>query len=403
MDYELPRSPIDFGPELHLLCLALRRQASAKDRAALADLVAAGPDWTAVAAEAQRHRVSSLVLAGLQACGASLPPEALNELRRESVRGARRALAQINEIARLGRSFEKAGIPLLVLKGAILSQQLYDDAVLRSARDIDLLVAPEQFAVADELLIAEGYRHTGRDYSRRELDAYRRRIKDLDYINNTTGVRLELHHRLTDNQNLLPGDFQRLCRTAEKIIIAQVPVLTLPRDILPVYLCVHGASHGWHRLIWLADFAGSLPNPAAAQASLALAEKFGLGALMLHALALSYVWLGTPVPQDLLRAAGSTHQGRALNRVLAALFSGTFLQGTPRTRGERWRNIWLLRAYTYLAKLDFGYWRSQLARDLVSPADWDMLPLPERLFWLYPLLRPFGWLLRRPDRADDSK
>jgi hypothetical protein len=56
-----------------------------------------------------------------------------------------------------------------------------------------------------------------------------------------------------------------------------------------------------------------------------------------------------------------------------------------------------------LAKLDFRYWRSQLARDLVSPADWDMLPLPERLFWLYPLLRPFGWLFRRPDRTGDSK
>jgi hypothetical protein len=31
------------------------------------------------------------------------------------------------------------------------------------------------------------------------------------------------------------------------------------------------------------------------------------------------------------------------------------------------------------------------------------LQLPEWLFWLYPLLRPFGWLFRKPDRAGDSK
>jgi hypothetical protein len=267
-------------------------------------------------------------------------------------------LAQVNEIARIARSFEKAGIPVLVLKGAVLSEQLYANPVLRSARDIDLLVAPEQFVAADELLIAEGYRHTGRDYSRREFEAYRRRIKDLDYINESARVRLELHHGLTDNQNLLEGDFQLLRRTGERVVIVEAPVLTLPRQMLPVYLCVHGALHGWHRLIALADFAASLPGPAAAEAAFEQAENYGLGPLMLHTLALAHVWLGTPVPKDLLRDAGSTRQGRALNRVLAALFSGTFLRATPRTRAGRWRNIWLLRACTYLAKLDFRYWRT---------------------------------------------
>jgi hypothetical protein len=381
----------------------LRREANVEDRAVLADVVTAGPDWLTVAAVARRHRVSSPILAGLQACGAPLPPDALSALRPQSVRSARRGLSQVKEIARLARNFERAGIPMLVLKGAVLSEQLYGDPILRSARDIDLLVAPEQFVAADDLLIAEGYRHTGRDYSKREFEAYRRRIKDLDYVNDATRVRLELHHRLTDNQNLLACDFQFLHDTGDQVVIAEAPVHTLPRQTLPLYLCVHGASHGWHRLIWLADFAGSLRGPAAAEAAFEQAENYGLGPLMLHTLALAHIWLGTPVPKDLLRDAGSTRQGRALNRVLAALFSGTFLRATPRTRADRWRNIWLLRAYTYLAKLDFRYWRSQLARDLVSPADWGMLQLPERLFWLYPLLRPFGWLFRRPDRADDSE
>jgi hypothetical protein len=274
-----------------------------------------------------------------------------------------------------------------MLKGAVHSEQLYANPVLRSARDIDLLVAPEQFVAADELLIAEGYRHTGRDYSRREFEAYRRRIKDLDYINESARVRLELHHGLTDNQNLLEGDFQLLRRTGERVVIAEAPVLTLPRKMLPVYLCVHGALHGWHRLIALADFAASLPGPAAAEAAFEQAENYGLGPLMLHTLALAHVWLGTPVPKDLLRDAGSTRQGRALNRVLAALFSGTFFaRDATDTRGSLAQHLAAARMHLS-REIGFSLLANQLARDLVSPADWDMLQLPEWLFWLYPLLR----------------
>lgn len=34
-------------------------------------------------------------------------------------------------------------------------------------------------------------------------------------------------------------------------------------------------------------------------------------------------------------------------------------------------------------------------RELVSPADWQTVRLPDSLFWLFLLIRPFGWLLRR--------
>jgi hypothetical protein len=32
------------------------------------------------------------------------------------------------------------------------------------------------------------------------------------------------------------------------------------------------------------------------------------------------------------------------------------------------------------------------------PADWEALRLPDRLFWLFPLMRPVGWVLRRRQR-----
>jgi hypothetical protein len=396
LDHALFPSPADLGPEFDLLSLALRCETGQQARAALANLVAAGPNWPAVIDAARRHGVSSLVLAGLQNCGAPVPTEILGGLRRQSMQSAGRGLAQVEEIGRLAGVFRQAGIPMLVLKGPVLSEQLYGNPFLRSARDVDVIVAPEQFRAADELLIAEGYRHGGRAYSNREFETYQRHIKEMEYVSETARVSVELHHRLTDNENLLTCDFRSLFDTGDEVTVAGVPIVTLPRHMLQVYLCVHGASHGWQRLMWLTDFAAPLRGPAAATAALAQAEKFGLVPLMLHSLTLSHVWLGTSVPEEYLRAAGATRQVRALNRVLTQLFLGSFLRGAPRTPAQRWRNIWLLRLYTYLAKLDPRYWQRQLARDLISPADWDLVQLPERLFWLYPLVRPFGWLFRRP-------
>ena len=34
-------------------------------------------------------------------------------------------------------------------------------------------------------------------------------------------------------------------------------------------------------------------------------------------------------------------------------------------------------------------------REWFTPADWDTVRLPDGLFFLYPLVRPVGWLVRR--------
>ena len=38
-------------------------------------------------------------------------------------------------------------------------------------------------------------------------------------------------------------------------------------------------------------------------------------------------------------------------------------------------------------------------REWFTPADWNTVRLPDALFWLYPLLRPVGWLVRRWQRS----
>jgi Uncharacterised nucleotidyltransferase len=203
-------------PEFRLFCLAVRQPQHAEDIAALRRELAAGPNWDCLIEGASRHRVSRLLLDGLQACGSPhVPANVIAELRRQTLVAARHSLAHIAELVRLSRIFARAEIRVLALKGVVLSAQLYGDPALRNPRDIDLLVDPEEFDNAEALLVEAGYRRYDPNLSPRQRIAYRRWIKEVEYIHVVKGICVELHHRLHDNLALMPWDFGMLWRERE--------------------------------------------------------------------------------------------------------------------------------------------------------------------------------------------
>jgi hypothetical protein len=180
---------MNLAPEFRPFCLALRRPLGPHDAAALRDAIAAAPDWSAIVAGARRHRVAPLVLEGLQSSGSTLIPEpTLAALRRQTVAVAQRSLAQAAEAGRLARAFAQAGVRMLVLKGVVLSAQLHDDSIPRATRDIDLLADPDRFAAAQAVLDAAGYRLVAQARTPRQSAAYRRAMKDLQFIHAGTGA-----------------------------------------------------------------------------------------------------------------------------------------------------------------------------------------------------------------------
>ena len=60
----------------------------------------------------------------------------------------------------------------------------------------------------------------------------------------------------------------------------------------------------------------------------------------------------------------------------------------------RWRMQLYHRINRYGLKSGWRYWAYQLASEAITPFDWVAFPLPDRLFGLYFLVRPVGWLIR---------
>lgn len=388
---------IHLAPEFTLLCLAAR-PASNENTAALRNAIAATSDWPAVIEGAQRNRVTSLLLASLQACGSSaIPPDVFAELRRQTIVSVARSLAQIPAIKTLCAAFEIAEIPFLIIKGIPLSLELYGDVTRRAADDIDLLVSPDRFWQADTILTQLGYRSDAGPAPGTPRNVYKFWVKDIRYVNEHSHTIVELHHRLTTNPYLLDWPFDELWKDRIHVRVGDTEVATLSSRRLPLYLCAHGASHGWERLRWLVDLTTVLQGLNGAAKLLNEAETAGLGPPMLQAMVLAHEWLGFPLATHRLAEAKQNRRVKRLDRCLGHFLGGASWRRRPRFNSWEWLwrySIWLF-LHNLSLKMDWRFRAYQCAAIWIYPPDWDAIRLPAALYWLYPLIRPFSWTIRR--------
>ncbi|MGC2856648.1 WecB/TagA/CpsF family glycosyltransferase [Novispirillum sp. DQ9] len=376
--------------EFDILCRAVAAALPAAGDRTLdgADVVGAGDvDWPAVLQAACNHRVLRPVAAALNGLPpGTVPPEALARLNAMERQLLLRSVGQVAETLRLNRLLSDAGIRVLTFKGVLLSRQLYGDPFWRGPGDIDLLVDPASFAAAQSLLVEAGYRAVGRAVA----PGAQWTVRDRQF-QHSQGILVELHQRLTANPHQFQTDFDGLWADRALVDLGGTMLPTLPDRILPVYLALHGYHHCWGRLCWVADLAVLCSTPQRAEEALAAARAAGVGEAMLIGLHLATRWLGMP-PAEVAAVAQAASRGDTFIR---HFFSGQGWLTVPDRGTPRWlvRELRRRRNRYLLAPSWRGRWR-EVRADLFNPIDHDVLALPARLWWLYPLLRPVGWVLR---------
>ena len=285
---------------------------------------AIGIDWARFLAVVRRHRVEGLVAAALAESGVVAGAPAADALAAAGRSTARDNLLLAAEAARAGAAFDEAAIGYLVLKGAPLAMLAYGTLALKRAADIDLAVEAEDYPHAIRLLRGLGFDCAlpGPEASDSEILAAALSNKHSIWVRG--GVALELHSAIVDTPMLLPG----VSVGSPRQEVAIGPGLSLPTlapDTLFAYLCVHGATHAWSRLKWLADVAALLSrsDPAGMESLYRRARELGAGRSAAQALLLCRDLLGTPVPDALDRELRRSRANRFLARTaLRAMLSG---------------------------------------------------------------------------------
>jgi hypothetical protein len=363
-------------------------------------LAADGVDWNRFLRVVTRQRVVGLARDGLKSAAVPVPGEIEARLVASAHGAAARSLALAAESLRLRRLLDAQRIPALFIKGASLAQLAYGSQTLKAARDVDLLVDPADAERAFSLLAGEGYDIVAPAGA---VGAAQRRLvfrlhKDLELRHRGRGFNLELHARLIDNPVLLGG--VGVGSPTQDVPILDGSLPTLGDQHLFAYLCVHGASHAWFRLKWLADLNAWLSGKSEAEivGFYRFAEQLGVEACAAQALRLCNRLLGLTPPAALAPAL----ERRKVRLLSAAALDAMVGPDAEVELAQRPFGPFRTLPMQFLRGRGGAFHLAQLRMLVQNLDDMLMYPLPRPLHFLYPLLRLPLWLVRVSRRRRGS-
>jgi hypothetical protein len=388
----------DLPAELALAVACCRWPPSPARKAAVR-AAASGPiDWDRFDRVVTRHRVAALAREALRSAGVGLPPGAEQRLAAAAAASSRTALEMARETVRLQHMFDRAGLPVIFVKGSTLAALAYGTLGLKHSWDIDLLTTPESALAGRRLLLEHGYLVVApAGFDERKFARYSKFAHQAEFFNGALGTSVELHWRLSKNDQLIPAI--GACSSTQAVPIAGVGVRTLEDEPLFAYLCAHGTKHGWARLKWLADLGAFLAGrgPAEVERLYRAAIDMGAGRTPAVALLLCHRLLGLSLPEGLLRELSADRVTTAL--AANSMYCIGYRQGEAEYSLTSLPGRRVMLTHFFLAP-GFRYFWSEARAKWTSADDRGRIALPRPLGFLYHLLRVPLWLARqwRSDR-----
>lgn len=217
-------------------------------------------DWSQLLVLAEEHGVLGHVAVRLGALENALVPAevraTLVEHHRAQVFSTLRLTGELFHVLEL---FAAKGIAALAVKGPVLAMHAYGDPAMRSYGDLDLLVRQRDICLATECLQSDDFAPT---VSVTAINAGK--IPGQYLFSKPKGnLLLELHNDFTLRYFPRPLPLETLFARSTLVPIdgRDVPALTVEDEL--VYICVHGATHFWDRLGWIADVAALVTRQTA--------------------------------------------------------------------------------------------------------------------------------------------
>jgi len=345
-------------------------------------------DWNGFLNLAFHHRVYPILYKRLKEHAYdAIPTSVLSKLHSHYSANVIAMLRLSSEMEKINYAFSVQNLKFIVLKGPILALKLYGDISLRTSKDIDILVSPNDLTEAEEILIRLGYKTADKENS--ILNSWKRKHHHISYIHPENKTQIELHWRLSLE---LPGtSFEKLWRRKVTVQLSKSPVNFLGNEDLFIYLVSHGARHAWFRLRWLLDI-DQMISKGMFEMSKVLdiykqnKEQHLAGQAMIIAQELFF----TQIPNDFKSLLFSKKSNEFASTASYFIRNKTDL--SPNGDED------VLKRYkSYVQSLMTMSQKFQVLIDHFYPSYKDALtlPLPKQLHFLYFPLRPFLWIVRR--------
>ena len=381
-------------PELELLLVCARPHIDDEQAHRARELVGQPLDWNYLIKTSLSHGLLPLLYTSLKAARAIVPQDHLDRLRDLFQKNAARSALLTGELLKILNLFESEEILAMPYKGPAIAISIYGNLALRQFTDLDILVRRQDVWRCQELLISMGY-EPHFNITQRQLPAFLR----LGYVQMFTRDKgmsiVELHWGIASRFFMFPLDVDRfLGRLVPLDLMGKKVVTPAPEDLLLI-LCVHGAKDLWERLEWICGIAELIrAHDINWEMARQQAKELGAERTLLLGLQLARELFAARLPESVVSDIAS----QPVIGLLAAQVSQSLLRGNSVSPGLRKKILFHIRTkerlsdrLRYCVRLLFT----------TTPVDWQSLPLPASLSFLYALMRPFR--LAKKYAVDHSK
>ena len=229
-----------------------------------------------------------------------IPEETRVRLYRGHLVNGTRGLIFQHSLNQLLSAFSRRGLPVIVLKGAFLAEAIYADLSERMMGDIDLLAPKASFDLAVDVLRSEGYR-SQLQYPAEEGFLF---TKSAPSFQKEWQPAIDMHWDLVSPDSPFHIDLEGVWQRARKVDVASSSTLSLSREDLLLYLCVHGIVHRLRldlRVIYdIAMTVNTYSNGLDWEAFISRAQSWNVDRSTYLLLRLAIDLFGASVPQSVL-------------------------------------------------------------------------------------------------------
>ncbi|USK31654.1 nucleotidyltransferase family protein [Bacillus sp. F19] len=349
-------------------------------------------DWTLFLKLCTHHRVYTMIYPRLKQLPEDMiPSNVIQYLADKYKNNTFKMLFLSAEMEQLSMKLTEEQIRVLFLKGPVIAHDLYGDISLRTSSDLDFLVPFEKLEITEELLESLGYKKD--EYIHSVLGDWKWRHHHFTYFHPVKKIKAEVHWRLNPGPGPEPH-FDDLWKERRKSNLTFSPIYFLGKEDLFLFLVSHGARHGWSRLRWLSDIQHMMGQDIDWNRIQVLLKKYHFINQGSQALVLASELLNAEVNTDMTHMV-ENKKSRGLAQEAIFYFERMVNLHTDPVPDDICK---------YHAKHLFSLMSpKQKLLFLLScihplPEDAETLPLPNRLHFLYFLLRPFLWAWRKTKR-----
>lgn len=290
----------------------------------------------------------------------------------------RRNLRMTGELVRILKAFDRESIRVIAYKGPSLAWLAYGDLGSREFGDLDLLIERSSLSRVYRLMVELGY-VPEIELRAAEFGRFAATTNVLAWWHSGKEVSVEVHWELSPRYLPFSVDFEALYERRRPSYPGGCEVMTLSIEDLLVYLCLHGAKHGWERLSWIIDIGGLLKRRPEMDWDVVAGLARADGCERAVGLGLALAGKVTGVEAPAIRLIGNDP---GILELVDQVIGWLDAENAPS----------LIERTKFLLRLQSGIVARMrmLYRILTTPsvADWRAIRLPAALSWVYLFVRP---------------